>query len=359
MSKRSYGVFVIPVVALLVMVTSSDANADFTIKRVVDCDRGMDVQRILDKNIFGLPMELRLVGICGRFEITQDDVSITALHKNVCPGATVDGGIFMNGARRIELRCIAVTGEEEDFGGIEAIKSEALLEDVEIVGSSGLQSTGHSTIDMIGGLIATNGTGVIVDSVSLAFFEGTHITENTDSGVDVSENSSVHFWGGSISNNDVNGVFIDTKSVVHMEGVVVLNNGRAGVAITGASFADLHGVTLADNGRLGIGSGVFMRGGSTARISGSTMTRNNAGLALLEHSFANVGNATQILDNRGRGILLRFDSGVFLESDTYVPTQGVFEAAIECDDKESSAQYDPDAVITGLIGQIECPDVEF
>ena len=59
-----------------------------------------------------------------------------------CPGATVDGGILLNGALRIELRCIAVTGGDEDFGGIEATESKALLEDVEIIGSIGLQSTG-------------------------------------------------------------------------------------------------------------------------------------------------------------------------------------------------------------------------
>ena len=179
---------------------------------------------------------------------------------------------------------------------------------------------------MIGGIIAIAGNedpGVVVDSVSLAFFEGTHITGNGYIGVDVSENSSVHFWGGSISNNDETGVFVDTKSVVHMEGTEVLNNGRAGVALTGASFADLHGVMLADNGRLGPGSGVFVRENSSARISVGTMTRNRiSGLALVEHSYANVGPATQIMDNGRRGIFLRADSGVSLSSDTYVPTQG-------------------------------------
>jgi len=309
MNRKLLGLFVAPTVALLLMAVSSDANADFAIRKTVNCDKGMDVQRVLDRNFFGLPMELRLVGTCSSFEITQNDVSIAPLYDDACPGATVDGGILLNGALRIELRCIAVTGGEEDSAGIEATESKALLEDVEIIGSAGLQSTGHSSIEMIGGIIAIaadDDSGVVVDSVSLAFFEGTHITGNGYTGVEVSENSSVHFWGGSISNNDENGVFVDTKSVVHMEGTEVLNNGRAGVALAGASFAELHGVMLADNGR--------------------------------------------------RGIFLRSDSGVSLSSDTYVPTQGFSNTAIQCGDKESSALYDPEA---GLIGEIDCNDVEF
>ena len=362
MNRKLFGIFAIPVVALLLMAASSDANANFTIKKIVDCDKGMDVQRVLDKNIFGLPMELKLVGTCDGFEITRDDISIAPLHGHSCPGATVDGGIFLNGAVRIELSCIAVTGGGEDFAGIEATESKALIEDVLMVGldAVALQSTGHSSIEMIGGIIANNNdTGVVVDSTSLAFFEGTQIMDNRGSGVDMSEGSSAHFWGVSISDNDNNGIFADTKSVVHMEGGEVLNNGRAGINLDGASFADLHGVTLADNGRLGPGSGIFMHGSSSARISGCTMTRNRSGLALIEHSFANVANMTQIFDNRSRGIFLRADSGVILAPDTNVPTQGSWISAISCADKESSAQFDWDAVAAGLIGDINCPDVDF
>ena len=50
MRIRSLSPLVAAVIALLGLAISSDANAGLTIKKIVNCDKGMVVQRVLDRN---------------------------------------------------------------------------------------------------------------------------------------------------------------------------------------------------------------------------------------------------------------------------------------------------------------------
>ena len=52
---------------LICYIVSSKPVVPF--KRIVRCDKGENVQHVLDKNILALPMEIKLVGECSGFDI--------------------------------------------------------------------------------------------------------------------------------------------------------------------------------------------------------------------------------------------------------------------------------------------------
>ena len=192
------------------------AQANHAKVKVVRCDEGESVQSLLDNNFPLRPLKLQLVGDCPGFKITQNDISIEPFNDYVCPGATVEGGILMVGAFRIEIRCIEVTGEDDE-NAIELVHSKATLEDVDIKNNAGgLEVTEHSSIEVFGGEISGNGQGVVVDSASYASFEDTHITENGIEdgvgGVDVVQMSSLMFSGGKITGNGY-GILVDLSTV--------------------------------------------------------------------------------------------------------------------------------------------------
>jgi len=51
MRIRSLSPLVAAAIALLGLAISSDGNADLTIKNIVNCDKGVDVQRVLDREL--------------------------------------------------------------------------------------------------------------------------------------------------------------------------------------------------------------------------------------------------------------------------------------------------------------------
>ncbi len=361
MKTRSFRLLVAPIVVLLGMIVSSTANADLTIRKVINCDRGGDVQRALDRNIWSLPMKLRLVGRCSGFEIRRDDVSIAPLHGHACPGAWVDGTIHLDDAQRVQIRCIEVTVDEDP--GIDAFGSTALLVDVDLSdnGGAGLESTGYSSIEMQRGSITGNGdAGVNVDGKGSARIEGTHIAGNGGAGISASQNSLVFVADGWIIDNDGSGILLQSSSVATVDDMTISDNGRAGVAVLSGSEVAIEGSTISDNGTDGPGSGVFARLNSSVEIVSSIISGNLAGVAVREHSFADISGThevdgeTRITNNSLPGITLTNDSGVILGAGTFVPNNGSINA-VECRDKESSIAVNPAAVV----GSIDCPDRDF
>ena len=346
-------------IALFGIGLSADAFGDFTMKRIVRCDKGMNVQDALDRNILSLPMEIFLVGTCEGFEIEQDDVEISALHDHSCPGATVAGGILLNGTQRVDIRCIAVTAGDE-IGGIFLYSSSALIEEVDIWGTNdiGLGLGGGSYAEVMNSTIRDNGEGVSIER-SNASFEEVYVTGNSGLGVNVEHNSSLEFLDGLIAENERNGVWVSFGSNLVIGGTRIVENGRGGIGLVDGSTAVIEEVELLDNGQLGFGSALFILRNSSALILDTSIVGNRTGIYLRQHSVADIRGGTRIEGNTVRGLRLRGDSGVILAADTYIPANGVTGTAIICDDKESSVQIDPDAVAAGLIGPIDCPDVEF
>jgi hypothetical protein len=194
-------------------------------EEVVRCDKGKSVQHILDSSSLSQPLELRLVGTCAGFTITRDRVSIAPRDDDVCPGATVDGGLFIRNARWVEVRCIAITGGEDD-GGVDLVRSVVSFEHVDIVGndSHGLGVTGLSSARVSNSSINNNWIGVNVDSMGSVSFENTHITSNLAAGVEVSQTSRVTFEGGSITDNQDNGILVSFHSTAAVFGGAAINN---------------------------------------------------------------------------------------------------------------------------------------
>lgn len=359
MNRRSGKLLVAATIALFGVSLGTSAFADFTIKRIVRCDRGMNVQDVLDRNILSLPMEVFLVGTCDGFEIEQDDVEISALHDHACPGATVAGGILLNGTQRIDIRCIAVTAGDE-IGGIFLYSSNATIEDVDIWGTNdtGLALGGGSYAEVTNSTIRDNGEGVSIER-SNASFEETYVSGNSGFGVIVEHNSSLEFIDGSITGNDSNGIRVTDGSNLVLDGTWMAENGRSAIGLLNGSMGQIASAELVDNGQLGVGGGVFMRRNSTAQILGTNILRNSGnGVAVRGHSFAEIGGGTRIEENGIRGMRLREDSGATLADDTYIPGSGDDGIAIYCDDSESSVLFDPAAVITGLIGPVDCTGFE-
>jgi len=349
MNRKSSRLFVAPIVALLLIAVSSDANADFTIKRIINCDKGRDVQRVLDSNVFSLPMELRLVGTCRGFEIMHDDVLITPLHGGACSTATVDGGIFLNSVDRTEIRCITVDG-----AGIRVLGGTATLEEVDIRNNFdiGLSLGGNAYVEVFNSTIRNNGEGVSIER-SNASFDDVHVTGNRNNGITVEHNSNLEFMDGSVINNDGTGISVNDGSELVLSGGAVLTSGRGGVAVRFGSVVDIDEVHIADNGRLGVGSGVFMLGNSTAQIIGGSITNNGHGVGLWEHSYATI-SGTRIENNRRSGVALAFDSGARLGPDTSVKwNEG--EADVWCDGEESSAAIH----FAADVGSVECTHLGF
>jgi len=350
MYRKSMRLFVVPVVALLLMAVSSDANAGTTIKRIVKCDKGMSVQHILDSNIFSLPMELKLVGTCDSFEITKDYVSIAPLHNHSCPGATVEGWIAIEGAHGIKLSCLEVVGPD---GGVLMFGGQALLEDVHISGNSdaGIEMSAHAMIEVIGGSITNHGDGVALES-GHAVFEDVEISNNA-SGVRAENNSYVEFGGGTVMNNGEYGISIGSSSVFNSEYLTVSNNGRNGIIVSGNSRAEIFDTVITDHTR----SGLVIADNSSVRWGGGKIAENDwHGIFVASHSMAQVQGGAEIVNNKRYGIRLTLDAGVNLRQPAKV--WGNWRGPVQCEGKESSIQFDP-LVEMEPISLDDCPDIEF
>lgn len=223
---------------------NANAQAKHAQEKVVRCDKGKSVQPLLDANFPARPLTLRLVGTCPGFEITQNDISIVPFNDDVCPGATVAGRIFMNGADRIEIRCIGITSAEdgEEDNGMELVNSTASLEDVDITDhDAGLEVTARSLIGVERGLISGNFSGVTVDSVGSADLNDTHIRDNDDFGVYVVQMSRFTLSGGSITGNGGDGIFLDFHSTAELgSGAQIMDNDANNISVNRDSGVGLN-----------------------------------------------------------------------------------------------------------------------
>jgi hypothetical protein len=317
---------------------------------IVRCDKGMNVQRILDSNWLSLPMTLRLVGTCPGFTIEHDDITIAARNDNACPRATVDGGIFINGAHRTELRCIAVTGAEDGAGifvrGGTATLEEVIIEDNDDIG---LSLGSNAYVDVFSSTIRNNGEGIGIER-SNASIDDTYVTANAENGVTVEHNSSLEFIEGSLADNGGRGVNVTASSALVLDGTTVSNN-SSGVGVDTGSTAQINYANIVNNTRTGLAINL----NSSVDVVGGTIAGNlRNGIFLARHSMARIQDSAQIVNNSGYGIRMVLDAGVDLRSGTNVPANGS-GYAVFCDSKESSVNYDSSVVI----GPIDCIDPDF
>ncbi len=251
MNRKSIRIVVTAAIAVLTTVMATGANADFKIMRDVNCDRGMDVQRVLDRNVMSFPMEIRLAGTCDGFTIERDNVSITARDDDACPGATVSGRIEVFNSQRVELSCLAVTSSEN---GIDIVHgSRASITENLITGAS---------------------AGVYIDHGSSAQVFDNEITGSTSVGIFVNGSSY-----GEIRDNTLASSFTDNFSQIF---------------VTGSSAADVSNNIITASGGSGVASGFasnITAGGNniSGTASAGIMVEQNAHLFLSAENT--VGNS--------------------------------------------------------------------
>jgi hypothetical protein len=281
----------------------------------VRCDLGESVQDFLDTVAAPRSIHLYLVGTCPGFGIQRDDVVITARDDEACPGATVDGGIEIEGGQRVELSCIAVTGAED---GVTIFGGEVMLSDVEIYGNDGLglYSENDANVDVADSSIHDNYEGASIERGSNGFFSDTHITHNASIGLYAVGSSSLGFVDGSVTHNDGRGILVQEGSSLNLERSLVSENGGTGVRVGLGSNANIEDVNILNNVFTGLAIGensfVDWRNGD---ITGNL--RN--GVFVAQHSMARILGGTQIINNGRYGIAMIMGSGVDLRSDTVIP----------------------------------------
>lgn len=317
---------------------------------VVRCDEGQTIQNFLDRYGAHRKMALYLVGTCPGFMITSDDISVAPLFDATCPGATVNGKIEVDGARRIGIRCIDVAGSD---GGVLVLGGRAFLEDVNIYGSDdiGVEIRDGGTLDMFGGSVSNHAEGVSLEA-GFAQFEDTDILNNASNGVSVAKNSYFELVGGSITNNGGRGVNVSSSSALVLGGTTVSNN-RFGVGVDGGSTAYIENAIIENSTRTGLAVNM----NSSVDVAGGTIVGNGwNGIFVARHSMARIGSGAQVINNSRYGIRMILDAGVDLRPGTTV--WGNWRGPVLCEGKESSVNFDP-SVVMEPISLVDCPDMEF
>jgi len=331
MNRNTGKLLVAATIALFGIGLSADAFADLTIKKIVRCDKGMDVQNVLDRNILGLPMEILLVGPCDGFEIYQDDVFISSKHDHDCPGATVDGGIFLNSAHRIELNCLAVTGAEDGIAIIGG--SNVSLDDMAIYENTrlGVLVNDGGAVSIWTSSISNNGAGISVEGGSVLLGDS-QVVGNTGFGIRVTASSTLSLEYAEVSENGGGGVRVDGGSNFRFVESDFIMNGGSGISLQENSSLRSNGGTIADNTR----SGIFLSWLSTARIfggseGGPSIFGNENGITITTGSAVHVGSSAVIPDNNSGFAIVCFDD----ESSVRIDAPESDIGAIDCTDFDS------------------------
>ena len=345
-------------IAALLLAISASTNASWFHDRglVVNCDKGMNPQHILDSWMFSRPLELKLVGTCPGFSIKRDDVTVTAKYDEACPGATVDGSIEIIGADRVDLGCLMVTGSIEQ-PGVNVVGGLVTLDDMDIShnDATGLSITAGAHVTVNNSLVNFNDDGVLVDKAH-AKFEQAIVNSNRGTGLTALSNSSVEFLISTASWNDGSGMGIRSGSSLNLVNSDVQSNGLTGVGLTEGATGSIADASITDNGRITTRrSGVFLRQNASVTISGSMLARNHTNVGANLHSSVVLEEGVVIAESRNAGLVLGQDSGARVRDGAEIWASGSSGLAIVCNDIESSVEiYDG-----ANVGPSDCSDFDF
>jgi len=232
MNRKAIRVLVTAGVAVLTTAMTADVNADFKIQKVVNCDKGRDVQRVLDRNVMSFPMEIRLIGTCDGFTIERDNVSITARDDDTCPGATVSGRIVVFNSQRVELSCLSITSLEN---GIDIVHG----------------SRASITENLITGAAA----GIYIDSGSSAQVFDNEITGSTSVGIFVNGSSYGEIRNNTLASSSIGNfsqIFVTGSSAADVSNNIITASGGSGVDAGFASNITAGGNNISGTAYAGI-----------------------------------------------------------------------------------------------------------
>ena len=354
--------YLIPALALA-LATTANPRAVEAMSTTVNCSQGQKITTALNAGFD----DIKVRGICTeRVEIRVDDVAIEGK-----PGAKVIGQLFVNGARRVTIKNLAVEGTAPTPSGAGILLDRgaaAVLDHVTVRNAEiGVDANGNSYVEVLNGSLFENnigegirvqlGTGALVkDSTSrnngdngVAAYRGGHLELVHNSSVDnasfqvfAGENSNVVLTDNTLTGNGENGALgLFRGSVARLRGGNTLTTSVD-------SFSSIHidlASTLAQypghdtvNGRL------FVHDSSSAEFRDVEINANidldvsNDSILILTERPAGSANTTL---NGGVGI--SGDSALFIDDQVSIT------GAVFCADAESSfAPPDPSVVAGGI-----------
>jgi parallel beta-helix repeat protein len=199
----------------------------------VDCGAGQTIANALAQ---GATL-VKVSGTCTEtVEILRDDVTIQGMN-----GATLNGGISINAARRILIKNLTIKNGAEalDVGTVDVFLdrgASATLDNVKIRKAAvGVYATGSSFVEIRNGsLIAANETGVWIDYSSSGRVDGSQFQDGTDDAILASRSSGLKLTNNTVQNN-VFGIESNTNASIWMKGNTVTTSPGLGPTLSLAS----------------------------------------------------------------------------------------------------------------------------
>jgi len=238
---------------LLASIGLFSMHADAQPSRTVDCDSGDSIQAELDrKGGHSGPITINVIGTCEEnVYIRRDDVSVNGNNN-----AVISGTIYLEGANRITIQNITVTGPGL---GVSVIGSNyvQLLNAIitENQDWTAIIANESSSLKIWNSEISNNeGNGVFIGiNSSLVASGGSRFYDNQNMGISLADNSSAHITEGTLIQGNAHGVYATGHSFVDFEDSETSNNTWYGIALEWDAAAVLRGAnTVSGNGIGGV-----------------------------------------------------------------------------------------------------------
>ena len=290
---------------LLLVPARADAQAIAV--RMVNVNCGLPGQTIagaLRRQVVGGGLVVNITGTCNEHvDIFRDDVIL----RGAAPGATIHGPttndqtVFIDGARRVHLQDLTITGGSDGVSGVRGasfflehviVDGAARLGVVASYGASAFISGSTVRNSVSNGVTAANSATVVITNSTVEGNTGTGIQASRTSHIRVGQDASGSDQPGPVivQNNRGNGIAALDASAAIVVDTTVQNNSSNGIYVARGSTADI-GIgsfnvvkknTITNNGASS--SGILVEGAS-AVIVGNDITGNGFGV-----QFINGGN---------------------------------------------------------------------
>jgi parallel beta-helix repeat protein len=187
----------------------------------VNCDSGQTISAALAQ---GATL-VKVSGTCTEtVEILRDDVTIQGMG-----GATLNGGISINGARRILIKNLTIKNgaAASDVGMVDVFLdggASATLDNVKVKKASvGVYATGSSFVEVRNGsLFDNNESGLWIDYASSGRVDGSQFQNSSDVGIFASRSSALKLTNNTVQNN-FSGVAVSTNASIWMRDNTLAN----------------------------------------------------------------------------------------------------------------------------------------
>jgi len=305
LSLATRGMLIVSALVAAALALSQPAEAQpIPVRTVtVNCSQpGQTIAAALRRQVLGGGLIVNISGTCNEHvDIFRDDVIL----RGAAAGATIHGptttdqAVFIDGAKRVHLQDLTVTGGSDGVSG--ANGASFFLDNVTVQGATrlGVVASYNATAYINGSTIQQSGSnGVTAANAAVVVITNSTVQQNVTgiiasraSHIRVGQNSTGTTLGPVVvQNNSGNGIQVVDASAAIVVSTTVKNNGGNGIYVARGSTADvgigsfsLVGAnTIMSNGAGS--SGILVEGGS-ANIVGNTITDNGFGV-----QFINGGN---------------------------------------------------------------------